>query len=352
MKDYYKILEVGRDASPEEIKKSYRKLAMQYHPDKAGNDPNAESKFKEISEAYETLSDPQKKSAHDNPRSSGFGANFGGGFDPFGGSFSDIFNTWGGGNKGANNQRTAARKGNNINARIMVSLDEVLNGSVKKANIFRRVKCTPCDGTGANGADMNTCPVCSGSGVKRKLAQTPFGQIAMDETCYNCRGEGKTAKSICTSCHGEGTQRIQDQVEVRIPKGSISGMSFVVAGMGDSAKGSVQAGDLVVTVAEIPHDFYRRDGLNLVCHKSISFYQACAGTEIELPNPQSDGAYKIKIPAGTQSGKMFRLQGKGVPEMGGEYGGDIMVMIDVMVPKNLSSYQMDILKDFDMTIVI
>lgn len=343
MKDYYKILGVGRDASPEDIKKAYRNLAMQYHPDKNKNNPEAESKFKDISEAYENLSDPQKKAAHDNPNPFG-----GGGFNPFGSPFDHVFrtsgfNTWGRGPRG--------NKGQNINARIMVTLADIMNGSIKKANVFRRVRCTSCQGSGAKDNDMNTCSTCSGSGIIRKMTNTPFGQISMEEVCYGCRGEGRVAKSACSSCNGEGTQRVQDSVDVRIPKGSVSGMSFVVPGMGDFAKGGGEPGDLVVMTAEIPHDFYKLDGLNLVCHKSISFYQACAGTEIEIPSPKGEGHYKITVPPGTQPGKVFRLQGKGIPELGGEFSGDIMVMMDVMVPKNLSSYQMDILKDFDMTLV-
>jgi len=345
MKDYYQILGVGRDASPDEIKKSYRNLAMKYHPDKAGKNASAETKFKEISEAYETLGDPQKKTAYDNPNPFGNSNSFGGGFNEFFKSPGFNFN-WGPKKTGFE----SSNLGRNINARIMISLDEVINGAVKKANVFRRVKCTPCNGTGANNAEMNTCNVCGGSGSTKKVVNTHFGQIAMDESCYNCQGEGRTPKSPCNTCRGEGTQRIQDQVEVRIPKGSVSGMSFVVPGMGDAGKGSSAAGDLVVTAAEIPHDFFKRDNLNLVCHKTISFFQACGGTEIEIPNPKGTGTYKIKVPPGTQSGKVFRLQYKGVPEMGGEFSGDIMVMMDVTVPKNLTPHQLDILKEFDMSI--
>jgi molecular chaperone DnaJ len=345
MKDYYQILGVGRDASPDDIKRSYRNLAMKYHPDKAGKDASSETKFKEISEAYETLGDPQKKTAYDNPNPFGNSNSFGGGFNEFFKSPGFNFN-WGPKKTGFE----SSNLGRNINARIMISLDEVINGAIKKANVFRRVKCTPCNGTGANNAEMNTCSVCGGSGSTKKVVNTHFGQIAMDESCYNCQGEGRTPKSPCNTCRGEGTQRIQDQVEVRIPKGSVSGMSFVVPGMGDAGKGSSAPGDLVVTAAEIPHDFFKRDNLNLVCHKTISFYQACGGTEIEIPNPKGTGTYKIKVPPGTQSGKVFRLQSKGVPEMGGEFGGDIMVMMDVIVPKNLTPHQLDILKEFEMSI--
>jgi molecular chaperone DnaJ len=350
MKDYYKILGVSRDASADDIKKAYRNLAMKYHPDKAGNNPEAESKFKDISEAYENLSDPQKKAAYDNPNPfGGFGR---GGFNPFGGGFDDLFRS--SGNMGGFGQRRSGfgrAAGQNINARIMVTLSDVMNGGIKKANIFRRVRCTPCQGSGAKDNETNTCSVCSGSGVTRRMTNTPFGQVAMEEICYNCTGEGKIPKSPCNSCSGTGTQRIQDSVDINIPKGSVSGMSFLVNGMGDFAKGNGVPGDLVVTVAEIPHDFYKRDGINLVCHKSISFYEACVGTEVEIPNPKGEGNYKIKIPSGTQSGKMFRLQGKGVPEMGGEFAGDIMMMVDVLVPKDLNPHQLEILREFNSTLV-
>lgn len=342
MTDYYKILEVSKNASPEEIKKAYRNLAMKYHPDKAGNDPEAEKKFKLISEAYEILSDPQKKAAHDNPNPFGNGFNFGGGFE-------DLFRSsgFGGPRRGG---FTQSRGGQNISAKIMINLSDVMNGSIKRVNIFRRVRCTSCQGSGAKDNDFNTCPTCQGSGSSKRMVNTQFGQIAMEDTCYSCKGEGKIPKSICSACSATGTQRIQDSVEINIPKGSVTGMSFVIKGMGDFPKGDGLPGDLVVTIAEIPDDFYKRDGLNLVCHKSISFYEACVGTDIEISSPKGEGSYKIKVPSGTQSGKMFRLQGKGVPEMGGVFAGDIMLMIDVIVPKNLSTHQVEILKEFDSTL--
>ena len=341
MTDYYKILGVERNATPEEIKKSYRSLAMKYHPDKTGNDPEAEKKFKSISEAYEILSDPKKKADHDNPNP--FGGGFSsGGFNPFGGGFEDLFRRSYNFNGGR-----SANLGKNINARIVISLSDVMNGSTKKANIFRRVKCPPCNGTGAKNSEMNTCPVCNGQKSTKRMVNTQFGQIASEEICYHCQGEGRIPKSHCESCSGSGTQRIQDTVEIEIPKGSVSGMSFVVKEMGDFPKGDGVAGDLVVTISENPHGFYKRDGLNLVCHKSISFYSACTGTETEIPSPRGEGSYKIKIPPGTQSGKMFRLQGKGVPEMGGVFAGDIMLMVDVVVPKNLAPYQVELLKSFN-----
>lgn len=352
MTDYYKILGVNRNASPEEIKKAYRNLAMQYHPDKTGNDPEAEKKFKTISEAYEVLSDPQKKAAHDNPNPFGdaFSQFSSRGFNPFNGGFDDLFRSSGFGGPRRGGGFSRAKGGQNISAKLMISLSDVMNGSIKRANIFRRVRCTSCQGSGAKENEMNTCPTCNGSGSSKRMVNTQFGQIAMEDTCYNCSGEGKVPKSVCPFCSGAGTQRVQDSVEINIPKGSVSGMSFVVNGMGDFPKGDGTPGDLVVTVAEIPHDFYKRDGLNLVCHRSISFYEACVGTELEIPSPKGEGHYKIKVPAGTQSGKMFRLQGKGVPEMGGVFAGDVMMMIDVMVPKSLNPHQIELLKEFDSTL--
>lgn len=348
MTDYYRILEIDRNASADEIKKAYRKLAMQYHPDKAGNNPEAEKKFKQISEAYETLSDPQKKSSYDNPNPFGGGNPFGGA-NPFGGPFGGDFGNIFGGFGRRRSQNFSS--GSNINARIMVSLDEVMNGATKRANIFRRVKCDPCQGSGAKDNEKNTCPICNGSKVTRRMTNTPFGAISMEEMCYNCKGEGSIPKSPCLQCNGEGTIRIQDNVEVKIPKGCVTGMSFVVPGMGDFPKGQGIPGDLVVTTAEIPNDFYKRDGLNLICHKSISFYEACTGVNLEIPNPTGNGFYKIMVPPGTQPGKVFRLQGKAIPEMSSEFAGDIMVMIDVVVPKNLHPHQVEILKEFNDTFV-
>ena len=334
--DYYNILGVNRNASPEEIKKAYRKLALKYHPDKTGGDPEAEKKFKEVVEAYETLSSPDKKQKYDNPNPF---SGFGGGFNPF-----DQFS----GFRGSNfYEREVIKKGKNINARIDITLEEVLKGTVKNANVYRKVQCSDCMGTGAENADLDTCHVCNGIGVKRKVVQSNFGQIAMDETCYACSGVGKLPKSGCRTCQGSGLVKKPDQFEISIPKGSFAGVSFKVPGKGDHDKSPSDPGDLIVTVYDIKHDFYRRDGINLICDVDLTFSEACLGKEIKIPNLTSGGEYKISIPAGTNPGKIFRVAGKGVPEFNTDFRGDILVKIGISVPSNLSQEQKEFIEQYN-----
>ena len=335
-KDYYRILQVQRTATQDEIKKSYRKLVQKYHPDKTGNDKDSENKFKEIAEAYEILGNPQKRRDYDNPNpfsshsTFSSGNPFPGGFNPFGG-FSE---------------QEIIKRGKNINARVEINLEEVINGTKKSANIFRRMQCSPCMGTGAKDGQMDTCQVCSGIGVKRKIVNSNFGQIAMDETCYSCSGTGKTPKTICPSCGGQGTERRQDKVDINIPKGSVSGISFTLSGKGDMAKSPSDPGDLIITVFDMPHPFYKRDGLNLICSETLTFPEVCLGSAIKIPNISTGGEYKITIPPGTSPGKIFRLAGKGVPEFGNNFRGDILVRIDVSVPPVLSQEQREFLEEY------
>lgn len=337
-KDYYRILEVSKTASQDEIKKSYRKLVQKYHPDKTGNDKEAEIKFKEVAEAYEILGNPQKRSEYDNPvinNPFGSGNPFGGGFNPFGGF-----------NNPAYQEREIIKRGKNINARVEINLGEVLNGTKKIANLYRKLQCDDCKGTGAKDGNLDTCHVCGGIGVKRKVVNTNFGQIAMDETCYGCSGDGTTPKSMCPTCQGSGVVRKPDRVEINIPKGSVSGISFTVPGKGDMAKSPSDPGDLIISVFDVPHDFYKRDGINLICSVSITFPEICLGKEIKIPNLTSGGEYKITIPGGTTPGKIFRIAGKGVPEFGNQFRGDILVKVDVSVPSSLSEDQRKFLEEY------
>jgi len=332
--DYYKILGVNRNSSADEIKKAYRKLALKYHPDKSGGDPESEKKFKEIAEAYETLSNPKKKSEYDNPNP--FGGSFGGGFNPFGGGFhnSNFY------------ESEVIKKGKNINARVEITLEEVLSGSTKNANLFRNMQCSECKGTGAKDGDLDTCHVCAGMGVKRRVVNTNFGQMAMDETCYACEGIGKLPKSSCNSCGGSGVVRKSDRIEIKIPKGSVTGITFRVPEKGDHAKSPSDPGDLIVSVYDKKHDFYRRDGYNLICDVDLTFPEACLGKEVHIPNLVSSGEYKITIPGGTPPGKIFRLAGKGVPEFNSSYRGDILVKMGIKVPKNLTPDQQEFIESY------
>jgi molecular chaperone DnaJ len=337
--DYYSILGIPRTATPEEIKKAYRKLVIKYHPDKTGGDTEAEAKFKQVAEAYETLGSPDKKQKYDNPS---FGNPFN--FNGFGGNFHDQF--MGGFRNPRYQERDIIRRGKNINARVEITLEEVLNGTKKLANLYRRVQCDDCKGTGAKHGETETCSVCAGIGVKRKIVNTNFGQMSLDETCYSCDGSGRVPKATCVPCQGTGTVRKPDQVEITIPKGSATGITFTVPGKGDLEKSPSDPGDLIISVLDKPHNFYKRDGINLICEKEIGFPDACLGTEISIPNLTSGGEYKISVPKGTSPGKIFRLAGKGVPEFGGDFRGDILVRISLKVPQNLTEEQGEFLEKY------
>lgn len=334
-KDYYKILEVNSAASQEEIKKSYRKLAQKYHPDKNPGNAEAESKFKEIAEAYEILGNPEKRKSYDLPQNP-FTGSFG--FDPFGG--------FTGFNNAQYSERQVIKKGKNINVRVEITLEEVLSGSHKFANIFRRMQCDDCMGTGAAGGEVEACKECQGIGFRRKTVNNPFGQIFLDEVCSSCSGSGTVPKINCSTCAGQGTVRKTDRIEINIPKGSVSGISFSIQGKGDMAKTPSDPGDLIITIFDIPHAFYRRDGLNLVCSVDLTFPEICLGKEIKIPNLTKEGEYKITIPPGTKPGKIFRLAGKGIPEFGRDFRGDILISVNISVPENLSPEQEQFLQQY------
>ena len=342
--DYYKILGVSKDASQDEIKKSYRKLAVKYHPDKNGGDKSAENQFKKITEAYETLSDPEKRGKYDNPYSGGgfdpFGG-FGGGWNPFQSGGFDPFNH--GGRR--SNSDPLVNRGKNINTVIPIKLEEILTGVVKKVKLWRRTQCSPCKGTGSENQKLEICINCHGTGRIRSSVNTPFGSINHESTCSVCNGTGSYTKDPCKSCRGEGTTRDLDEIEIRIPKGSLHGTSYIVSGKGDFTKSPCDPGDLIVTIEEEPHYFFKRDGLDLVCEKSISFKDACLGSDVDVPNLRG-GEYRIKVPSGTQPGKIFRLQGKGIPEFNGFMNGDILVKINISVPKDLTEDQKAKLEEF------
>ena len=337
MKDYYSILGLQKGASQDDIKKAYRKLAMQYHPDKNANDPSAEAKFKEVSEAYETLSDSDKRAKYDNPNP--FANPFGNMFNnPFQSSdFSSFF--------GGHRQEQVINKGKNINTIIALTLEEMMTGVNKKIKLSRRVQCTPCSGTGAENAETVTCSVCGGMGRMNKTVYHAFGEMVTQETCRSCQGNGKNPRKVCTSCQGSGTQRKTEEFEINVPKGSIAGVSFLMSGKGDWTKSPCSPGDLVVGIEEYVHAVYRREGKNLICEKNITFKEACLGSETELPNLKGS-TFKIKIPAGTNPGKILRLQGRGLPDFNGFGNGDILVKVNMQIPSELSDDQKKALEYF------
>lgn len=345
MKDYYQILGVDRNASQEDIKKAYRKLALKYHPDKTGNDKTAEGKFKEASEAYETLSNQDKKAAYDNPFSRGGGgdpfANMFNGRNPFqSGDFSSFFT----GRNAA--QEPMISKGKNINAYVSVTLEEMMNGAIKRVKVNRRVPCDPCKGTGAEGGETVNCSGCGGIGRINKTVHHVFGDVVMQETCRSCNGVGSTARSYCKECSGGGTARKEEELDVNIPKGSITGVSYLVVGKGDWARSPSNPGDLIVNIEEYVHPVYVRDGTNLIHNKYLSFKEACLGLDVDLPNLKGS-TFRIKIPPGSSPGKILRLHAKGLPEFNGFGNGDILVKVNILIPEKLTDEQIKALDYFD-----
>lgn len=327
MKDYYAILGVPKTASQDDIKKTYRKLAIKYHPDKTGNDPASNEKFKDITEAYETLSDPDKRNKYDNPVS---------GWAPFNGvNMDDIFGFEGVFSSRSRNKNT---KGPNLMIMVNLTLEEMASGSVKEIDIRKRVKCTTCSGSGAADGKTEKCTHCSGSGFKRKTVNSGFGQIMMDEPCVACGGQGELIKESCQSCYGKGFVHANEKLEVRIPAGFVPGMNFVLTAKGEWVKGASMPGDVTVKIEEYAHKDFVREGLDLVCNKRISYSKACLGGDIEIPNIMG-GSFKFSLPELTSPGKVFRISGKGLPHYNSQGKGDILVKIHLAMPKSLSDEQ-------------
>ncbi|TNC80537.1 MAG: molecular chaperone DnaJ [Oleiphilus sp.] len=346
-RDYYEILSVDRSADDKEIKKAYRRLAMKYHPDRNPDDHEAEEKFKEATEAYEVLADPQKRAAYDqyghagvDPNSGG-GAGFGsGGFsDIFGDVFGDIFGGGGGGG------RSRSARGADLRYNLELDLEDAVRGKSVKIRVPSQVKCNPCGGTGAaKGSKPETCGTCQGAGQVRMQQ----GFFSVQQTCPHCRGQGKIIKNPCSSCHGSGVQEEQKTLSVKVPPGVDTGDRIRLSGEGEAGMQGGPAGDLYVQVTVKDHPIFVRDGRNLYCDVPISLVDAALGGELEVPT--LDGRVKLKIPAETQTGKMFRLRGKGVEPVRGGPAGDLMCRVMVETPVNLNKKQKDLLREFQATL--
>lgn len=354
-RDYYEVLGVKKEASDEELKKAYRKLAKENHPDLHPGDKECEARFKEINEAYEVLSDPDKRAKYDRfghaafDPNQGFGGGAGGfggfsGFGDFGGFgdiFGDIFGFGGGGGRNAN----APRQGDSLRTNVNVKFEEAAFGVKKEVYIDRVEQCPDCKGTGcAAGTTAEVCPDCKGTGQVKTTQRTPFGVMQQSTRCSKCRGTGKVIHSPCPSCHGAGSLRRRHKITVSVPAGIDDGQTISLRGQGNAGINGGPAGELLVTVLVQPHARFERDGASVLLSQDISFATAALGAEIEVPT--LDGKVKLNIPEGTQTGTTFRLRGKGIPFLRSGGRGDQFVTVNVAVPKNLSSAQKDALRSF------
>ncbi len=351
-RDYYEILGVTKSASPEEIKKAYRKIAIKYHPDKNPDDPTAEDKFKEAAEAYEVLSNPEKKQRYDRFGHQGMnGGGFGGGGmnmedifsqfgDIFGGGGSPFESFFGGGSGGGQSRR---RKGSNLRIKLKLTLEEIANGVEKKIKVKRHVTCGTCNGNGAkNGTSLQNCTMCGGNGQVRKVVNTMLGQMVSSSTCPNCRGEGKIVTDTCHSCKGDGRVMEEEVIPIKIPAGVSEGMQLSMSGKGNAPVRGGIPGDLLIVIEEEEHDVLKREGNNVVYDLYISFVDAALGTSVEVPI--IDGVVKIKIDPATQSGKILRLRGKGIQDINGYGRGDQLIHVNIWTPKQLTKEERETLE--------
>ena len=353
-RDFYEILGVSKTASADEIKKAYRKVAMQFHPDRNPGNKEAEEKFKEAAEAYEVLSDADKKAQYDRYGHAGVSGNgrggFGGGghnmnmddiFSQFGDIFGDdspfgSFFGGGGGQRRGGGGRTRGVRGSNLRVRIKLNYEEIAKGASKTIKVKKYVGCTTCGNTGAKDkSSMQTCGTCGGSGQVRRVQNTFLGQMQTVTTCPTCNGEGSTIANKCTACKGEGRVYGEENITIDIPAGVQEGMQLNVSGRGNTGERGGPAGDLIVLIEEEAHPQLHRDGLNVAYDLHISFPDAVFGIQAEVPT--IDGRAKIKIPPGTQSGKVFRLKGKGFPAVQSYEKGDQLIYVNVWTPQHLTS---------------
>ena len=347
-RDYYEVLGVDKNATADDIKRAYRKLAVKYHPDKNPGNKEAEEKFKEAAEAYSVLSDSDKKMKYDqfgHAGVDGAGPDFSGGFgnlndilnDLFGGAFGGGFGGFSGfgGGFGGGQRRERVYRGRDIRVRVKLTLEEIAKGVEKEISIEKNVPCPDCGGRGArNSSDVKTCPACNGTGQVQRVVNSFLGQTVTYSTCQQCGGEGKIISNPCHTCNGTGLVRQRETIKVKIPAGVEAGMQMTVQGEGHAAKNNGINGDLLVVIEEQEHPDFRREGSNLLYTKVISIVDAMLGCEVEIPC--LDGKYKVKVEPGTQSGTVVRLRGKGLPSVNSYGTGDLYVKIAVWIPKKLT----------------
>jgi molecular chaperone DnaJ len=363
-RDYYEVLEVSKTAKPEEIKKAYRKKAIQYHPDKNPGDKVAEEKFKEAAEAYEVLGNEEKKKRYDQFGHAGVGGNaysgdFGGGMtmedifaqfgDIFGGHFGS-FGNFGGFSTGFGGGRNAQRvnRGTDLRVKVKLTLKEIATGVEKKIKVKKYIQCKYCNGTGAeNGTAFTSCSTCKGSGIVTRVTNTILGSMQTTTTCSSCGGEGKNITKKCIHCSGEGVTRDEEVISLNIPAGVMEGMQLSMGGKGNAARHGGISGDLLVVIEEELHPELIRDQNDVIYNLLLSFPTAAMGGTVEIPT--LDGKAKIKIEPGTQQGKVLRLRSKGLPSINSYGTGDLLINIAVYVPENLTSDQKNKLDEMEKT---
>ena len=356
-RDYYEVLGIQKGASEDEIKKAYKKLARKYHPDMNPGDKEAEEEFKEVNEANEVLSDPEKKARYDqfgfagvdpNYGAGAGGGAYGGGFDF--GDLGDIFGSFfGGGFGGQRRNPNAPQRGESIRASVSISFTEAAFGCEKSVTIERSEQCPTCKGSGcAPGTTPEICPDCRGSGTVQTRRQTPMGVFASNGPCRKCGGTGRLIHQPCSDCRGSGAVRKRRTIKVNIPAGIDHGQTISLRGQGGAGKNGGPAGDLLITVMVQPHEIFRRDGVDVFCEAPITFTQAVLGAELEIPT--IDGKVKYSIPEGTQTGTVFRLKGKGVPVLNGRGRGDQYVTVVIETPRSLNKEQKEALRRFSETL--
>ncbi|MBQ2960004.1 MAG: molecular chaperone DnaJ [Oscillospiraceae bacterium] len=354
-RDYYEVLGVQKSATADEIKKAYRKIIKENHPDLHPGDKDCEERCKEANLAYEILSDEEKRKKYDQFGHAAFDPNAGfngaggfGGFDGFGGFgdiFGDIFGGFGGFGGGTRSNPNAPRKGENIRTNVNISFEEAAFGCKKEVTVIRVESCPDCGGSGcAEGTTPEICPDCGGSGQVRVSQRTPFGVVQSTTSCPKCGGTGKIIHQPCKTCKGKGNVRRQQKIEVNVPAGIDDGQTISKTGAGNAGINGGPNGDLLVSVSVRPHAKFERDGTSVLLEQEISYAQAVLGAEIEVPT--IDGKVKLNIPEGTQPGAVFRLKGKGIPYLRGSGRGDQFISVTIKVPKNLSHSQKELLRQF------
>lgn len=354
-RDYYEVLGIQKGASEDEIKKAYRRMAKQYHPDLHPGDKEAEAHFKEVGEAYEVLSDAQKKARYDQYGHAGVDPNFGAGGGGWGGAGSwggvdidlgDIFSSFFGGGGGRRANPNAPRQGSDVSASVIISFEEAAKGCQKQVDVRLVKPCTDCGGSGAaKGTSASTCPQCHGTGQETRQQRTPFGVMQTQTVCSRCGGKGKIIETPCRTCNGVGQVRVAEKVGINIPAGIDDGQILTVRGKGNAGVNGGPAGDLEVQVSVRPHPIFERRGYDLLCDLPLTFAQLALGADIQIPT--LDGKQDYSLKEGTQPDDIIRLKGKGIPYVNGRGRGDLIARVTVEVPQNLNGNQKDLLRQFE-----